>query len=129
MIASASSVSYYETVAWYSASSFQWSLAWTLLALLAVEQVKSSGRLAEVLWSCVLFSSAICAPASCALGVLTAPLAAIWAALDRDLGDAARRIRVAAVPLFGLLLFVGRVRGSQTSRARVFAGCRQNRFI
>ncbi len=109
-----------ETVSWYSASSFMWSLLFTLVAWSAAEPAASDRQWPR--WLVALLASAA-APAFSMIGILAGPVAAV-----RGLTATGPRARAAALaPLTGMLLFlaaygVGHSRGlvstsaDQTSR-------------
>jgi hypothetical protein len=94
------SISYYETVVWYSASSFQWALAWTLAALIVVTLAGSDGRRSVFWWTMAIVSSAM-APASCAVGLLGGPAAALWWLSDRQVTRSIGSQARAVIPIIG----------------------------
>ncbi|MFO0907481.1 MAG: hypothetical protein U0794_03830 [Isosphaeraceae bacterium] len=102
-----------ETVYWYSASSFLWSLLAALAAWLAMarlldcgpESVTHAGRLVNGLG--IVLATAL-APAFSAIGLLAAPLAMLRALVDPIPGRARWRVRAAGVlaATFGLGLYL-----------------------
>ncbi len=98
-----SSISYYETVVWYSASSFQWALAWTLAALIAATPAGSEGgsrRHRRLGWTVAIVSSAMAA-ASCGVGLLAGPAAGLWWLGHRGGGRSIGHRARAAIPSLG----------------------------
>ena len=92
-----------ETIYWYSASSFTWALAWTLMNLLW------AGRGARGEGSYALAGSAVAAalaPACSAIGLLAGPLGTLRAGLTADRPGQFTFRMAALVPLIGTLLYL-----------------------
>jgi hypothetical protein len=100
---SSSSLSCYETVVWYSASSFQWALSWTIAALIGMTMAGTEGRnrVARPLgWGMAIVSSTM-APACCGVGLLAGPAAGVWWLAHRRGRRPIGRWAQAAIPLVG----------------------------
>ncbi len=97
------SLSYFETVVWYSASSFQWSLAWALAALIAVDRAgsQSAGGLERRSWWAAAIVASAMAPACCGVGLLAGPAAGLWWLADRGVRRTLARWSCAAIPVVG----------------------------
>lgn len=97
------SLSYFETVVWYSASSFQWALMFALIALIAVERAGAEdGRRVSRLacWTLTFVASAL-APACCGVGLLAGPAASLWWLADRRGRLELSRLARAMIPVAG----------------------------
>lgn len=97
------SLSYFETVIWYSASSFQWSLTFALFALIAVERARAEGggNLSRPAWWTSAFAASALAPACCGVGLLAGPAASLWWLADRRGRHDLARLARAAIPVAG----------------------------
>jgi hypothetical protein len=87
-----------ETVYWYSASSFMWALALTLIAWIAI----SAGTVPTA-WIGMLAAAA--APAFSAIGLLAGPVAALRALGARD-SSYARRVGLCGAPILGTIFYL-----------------------
>jgi hypothetical protein len=89
-----------EAIYWYSASSFFWAMAWTLVTLYFAAAATEGNRRWCLAWAGV---AAGLSPACSAIGVLAGPLGAIRIASSP--GPTWRRVRFdALVPLLGTLM-------------------------
>ncbi|WP_435009136.1 hypothetical protein P12x_000385 [Tundrisphaera lichenicola] len=95
-----------EVVNWYSASSFTWASAATLLAWLgALESCRAPDRRRLARWLFVSALGTFAAPAFCAIGLLAGPLAALRMVLD-DRAGRHRRMLGALVPISGTIAYL-----------------------
>ncbi len=97
------SLSYFETVVWYSASSFQWALVFALVALLSVECAGAEGGsgVSRRAWWAAAFVASALAPACCGVGLLAGPAASLWWLSDRRARLDLKRLSRAAIPVAG----------------------------
>lgn len=97
------SLSYFETVVWYSASSFQWALTFALVALIAVERAgaEDGGNVSRLAWWASAFVASALAPACCGVGLLAGPAAGLWWLADRRGRLDVARLARAAIPAAG----------------------------
>ncbi len=92
-----------ETIYWYSASSFTWALALTLVSLLCAGRAARKGESYALAGSAV--ASAL-APACSAIGLLAGPLGTLRLALSVDLPQRRTPRTLAVVPLIGTVLYL-----------------------
>jgi hypothetical protein len=96
-----------ETVLWYSACSFQWAAAATLLAWYGASRADSPSTTARRAWLIASALASMAAPAFSAIGILAAPLASL-----RLLGMGSSRVPTlrnlarVAVPAAGLAIYL-----------------------
>lgn len=100
-----------ETVYWYSASSFMWSLFLTLVAWSGSSGTGARHRATALL-------SAACAPAFSMIGILAGPAAAVRALI----GDGSRRPLESLAPLAGTVLFLAAYTMGQGGRVASASG-------
>jgi hypothetical protein len=98
---------YIEAVYWYSASSFTWALAWTLVVLICARSAPwADGKFGGAL----LLLGSFLAPACSAIGLLAGAAGFVRIVL----GPRGRRQRLkAALPVAGTLLYLGLAAGFQ----------------
>src|SRR4051812_12787360 len=95
-----------EVINWYSASSFTWASAATLLAWLgALEASRAGDRRRLAGWLAVSALGAMAAPAFCAIGLLAGPMAALRLASDGTATRLRRWLGVLA-PVSGMLAYL-----------------------
>ncbi len=95
-----------ETYAWYSASSFTWSLLGAIVALdCAGRSLAASSRRGRSGWLLASSVASLLAPAGSAIGILAGPLAVIRVVFEP--GISPRRRILGLIPALGTLLYLG----------------------